>query len=84
MYSDMHVFTVMRVSASGRTFWCTEDHYRRTDTNGWCDTGQTYDFTPDPEGEEVEVRWTTKGWKQRGKPTRFRLGVRSKYHDHSF
>lgn len=83
-YTDRHPFAIVRVSDSGKTFWAKEDKAERTDDNGMSDVGQQYQFTPDPNAPEVEVRWTGKGWKRKGHPNFFVVGKREKYHDFSF
>lgn len=83
-YSDRYAYTVVRTSASGKTFWAVEDGATRTDEGGMTDSGQRYSYAPNPGGVEIEVRWTGKGWKRLGRPTCFKLGVREKYHDFGF
>jgi hypothetical protein len=83
-YSDRYAYTVTRTTPSGKTFWAKEDSATRTDKNGMTDSGQAYTYKPNPDAEEVEVRWTGIGWKRRGRSTYFKIGVREKYHDFGF
>ena len=82
-YSDRHAYTITKVSESGKAFWAREDKATRTDKNGMSES-QGYTFTPDPDGREVEVRWTGRGWKRVKHSSYFKVGVREKYHDYSF
>jgi hypothetical protein len=83
MYTDRLPFTITRVSDSGKTFWAKEDVATRTDSNGISEC-QSWEFTPDPNAPEVEVRWTGKGWKRKGHSSFFAIGKRERYHDFSF
>lgn len=81
MWSDRHAYTVTWVSKSGKTFRARQDKAIRTDSNGWSES-QTYRFEPNPNGSEVTVRWTKRGWRNKG--TGFKLGERDEYCDPSF
>lgn len=82
-HSDRTPYTVIEVSESGKTCKVQEDTAIRTDKNGMTDSGQTYLFTPNPEGNIVTLRQNRKGqWVHKG--TVFRMGARDKYHDFSF
>lgn len=80
-WSDRDPYTIIKVSASGKTFWMQEDNARRTDNNGMSDA-QSYEYTPNPNGEVRQVRLTTRGWKSNGQ--RVAVGHRRKFYDYSF
>lgn len=81
MYSDRAAYTVIAVSASGKTVTVQRDKATRTDMNGMSEC-QTYTFEPDPQGSTYVLRLTKRGWAHKG--SRFALGYRSEYHDFSF
>lgn len=81
-YTDRNPYTVVRVSSSGKRCWVKADEYERTDANGISDVGQAYQFTPNPEAPEVELRWTGRRWMSNGQT--YIVGKREKYHDFSF
>jgi hypothetical protein len=84
-YTDRSAGTITRVSKSGKRFWFREDNAKRTDKLGMTDSGQTYEFTPNPDAVEEEVRMTKKGWRIGGlRGRKVAVGVRSHYHDFSF
>jgi hypothetical protein len=83
MWTDRKPATVIRISASGKTFWIQEDDAKRVDKNGMSDA-QVYEYTPDPEGivhrccRHRDGRYHTSGG------TTVCIGVRSRYYDFSF
>lgn len=82
-WTDRHPGTVTWVSPSGKTLRFREDDYRRTDDRGMTDSGQQYEFTPNPAAPEREARLTSKGrWRAKGQS--IVVGRREKYHDFSF
>lgn len=87
-WTDRHPYTVVAVSASGKTITLQRDEARRTDKNGMSES-QSYLFIPNPYGDMIKAslrkngQWVEVG-KQLGTGYRFQLGVRSKYHDYSF
>jgi len=80
-WSDRYPYTVIAVSASGKTIKVQSDKYTRTDANGMSEC-QTYEYAPDPNGVTITVRLTKRGWYAKG--SKFCLGSRSRYHDFSF
>lgn len=82
MWSDRVAYTIIAVSASGKSCTVQEDKATRIDSRGM-DEAQEYTHESDPEGSTTVVRLTKRGWrsKQLG---RFALGYRSSYHDFSF
>jgi hypothetical protein len=82
-YSDRHAYTIVEVAKSGRSFRARMDKATRTDNNGMSES-QGYTFEFDPDGEEVNVRWTGRGWKRVRHSSYFKIGIREKYHDFNF
>lgn len=80
-WTDRYPYTIVWVSASGKTVKVQEDIATRTDMNGMSES-QTYDFKPDPTAPIKAVRLTKKGWVSAGQ--KFVLGKRDAYHDYSF
>ncbi len=81
LFTDRRAYTVVAVSASGKTCKVQADKFVRTDANGMSED-QTYDYAPDPNGAVVTLRLTKKGWRSGGR--RFGMGYRRAYHDFSF
>ena len=79
-WSDRTPYTVIAVSASGKTATIQMDRWTRVDSNGMSDA-QEYAITPDPDGATRTIRLGKKGWGSKGE--RFALG-RSRYHDFTF
>lgn len=85
-HSDRHACTIIRVSESGKTFWCQRDIATRTDNNGMSES-QEYTFRPDPShGTKYEVYKTRDGknWKVRGAGLFVLVGIRREFYDFSF
>ena len=86
-YSDSKPYTVIAVHPQGRRCTIQEDIAVRTDNNGMSDC-QTYDYTPNPEGQVIEISVRKDGrWRQVGRAAvsgTFVVGKRRKYHDYSF
>ena len=81
-WTDRNPATIMKVSASGKTFEFTYDEYRRTDDNGFSDH-QTYEYKPRPDGVRYTARLTKSGrYKCKGQTVV--VGEREKYHDFNF
>jgi hypothetical protein len=58
------------------------DTATRIDTNGQSDA-QSYDITPNPNGNIIRAKWTTKGFRT-ASGTAVRIGSRDMYYDYSF
>ena len=88
MWSDRHAYTIDTVSASGKRLTARRDNATRTDDGGMTDSGQTYDFSYNPDAApetfslRVNGRWIRSGEGLNG--TVLRIGERYKYHDFSF
>lgn len=83
--SDCYPFTVSRVHPDGMRCWVKADDFKRTDTNGFSET-QTYEYTQNPNAEEIALRWTGKRWQNvaGARWTPYRIGERKAYTDPSF
>lgn len=82
--SDRYPFTVSRVHENGLRCWVKADEFKRTDKNGQSES-QTYEYTPDPNADEVELRWNGKRWANVGKlKSTYRIGEREAYVDPPF
>lgn len=82
-WTDRHAATVVRVSASKKTFWLQQDRAIRTDKNGMSEC-QEYTFERQPNAQARKVVMTKKGWREAGGGYMVALGVREEYHDFSF
>jgi hypothetical protein len=81
--SDRYPFTVTRVHETGLRCWIKADEFKRTDKNGISES-QSYEFTPNPDAVEIELRWNGVRWASRPASRRaYRLGVREAYVDPS-
>lgn len=89
MWSDRHAATVVGVSESGKTVQVQQDHAKRIDDLGMTDSGQQYEFTPNPDAGIATFtlrktgRWVRKGESERN-GTVILLGHRDEYYDFSF
>lgn len=81
MWTDRHAYTVIEVSASGKTVKVQRDKATRTDGRGMTDA-QSYKYEPDPQGAVRTVRLTKRGWRSNGEAVL--MGVRDEYYDYSF
>jgi hypothetical protein len=82
--SDRYPFTVTRVHETGLRCWVKADEFKRTDKNGISES-QSYEFTPNPDAVEIELRWNGVRWASRPASRRtYRIGVREAYLDPSF
>jgi len=81
LWSDRHAYTVIAVSASGKTIKVQRDKAIRVDGNGMSES-QDYTYETDPTGTIRIVRLTKRGWRAKG--SKFTLGMRMEYHDYSF
>src|SRR4051812_8625416 len=71
MFSDRHAGTIVEVLTSKagvvNAFVWQRDNAKRTDNLGMTDSGQQYEFTPNPEASKVKVtlrkngRWVVDG-----------------------
>ena len=83
-WSDREAYTVVAVSASGKTAVVQRDHAVRIDSNGMSDM-QSYEYSPNPDAARETIRLTSKGWKFAGPHgSRVLMGTRRAYHDFSF
>lgn len=83
-WSDKHANTVVRISKSGKTFWHKRDIAKRIDNNGMSEC-QTYEYSEDPDAQEVQVRLRKNGqWKEVESGRVVQIGFRRAYHDFSF
>ena len=78
-WTDRHAYTIIEVSASGKTIKVQRDRAIRTDKLGMSDA-QSYLYTPDPNGEVRTIRLSKKGWDK----GRFAIGFRKEYYDYTF
>lgn len=88
-WTDRHAATVVAVSASGTSVEIQRDRALRTDDNGLSESGQTYEFTPDPDAEVITYTLRSNGrWVRRGdemhKGSVLLIGSRDEYYDFSF
>ena len=81
-WTDRDAGTITRVSPSKKTIWFREDNAKRTDKLGMTDSGQTYEFTANPEAPEHKAVLRGGKWKSKG--LSIIVGRREKYHDFSF
>lgn len=93
-WSDSHAYTVVAVSASGKTVTLQRDSVKLND--GWrpdaipggffahvANNGsQKWDMTPDPNGAKVKARLTKRGWRSAG--SKVSLGVKREFYDYNF
>ena len=89
MWTDRHAATVVEVSPSGNRIGVRRDHARRVDKLGLTDSGQAYEFTPDPDAEiQTFTRRKDGRWVREGEPMRkgtvLVVGRRDEYYDFSF
>jgi hypothetical protein len=91
-WTDRHPFTVVRVSASGKTCWVRECSSRRTDNNGMSES-QTWEITENPGGRVLCFKLClggkrrSGGWREagsNGRGSRLVLGEHRRYFDFSF
>lgn len=82
MWSDRHAYTVVKIKSKCRII-VKRDKAIRIDNNGMSDC-QTYRYEEDPNGYELELIKTKKGWKRLGGCTPFMLGRRDEHYDYSF
>jgi len=80
-YTDRHAFTIIAVSASGKTITVQRDNATRADSHGMSDC-QSYTYSADPNGAIYELRLTKKGYAHKGTP--FTIGCRREHYDYSF
>lgn len=81
-WTDRHPYTIVAISASGKTVTVRRDVAKRIDSNGMSES-QEYEYSRDPNGSLVKLRQGKDGaWKHKGRY--FRLGEREEYYDHSF
>lgn len=80
-WSDRDPYTIIKVSASGKTFWMQADNYKRIDNNYMSEI-QDYEYTPNPNGVVRCVRLTVRGWQSNGQYVA--VGHRRRYYDYSF
>lgn len=81
LWTDRRAYTIIAISASGKTLTLRADKATRTDSNGMSEC-QNYTHTEDLDGETVVVRRTKKGWSSKSR--KFVIGHRDTYHDYSF
>lgn len=82
--SDSYAYTIVSVSASGKSFKATQDSVSRTDSNGPYTEDQHYDYTPNPQGELISFRIGTKTQRYQCKFGYAHLGYRRYYNDPCF
>ncbi len=87
-YSDRHAFTILTVSASGKTLTMRRDNAKRIDSHGMSDA-QEYDYTPDPFGGVFKATLRSTGkWKLVGSSTRnvttVLINTRREFYDYTF
>ena len=82
--SDSNPYTIIDVSASGKTIMLKADKVERIDNNGMSDI-QEYKYFWDPEGEELKATKRKNGsWKIVGTNMIVSIGIRRKFFDFSF
>lgn len=88
-WTDRHAATIVAVSESGRSVDVQRDIARRVDNLGMTDSGQCYEFTPDPTAAVLTYtlrrngRWVRKGAPMRGGSVLL-IGRRDEFYDFSF
>lgn len=87
-WSDRHAGTIIEVSKNKKRVVVQRDKAKRVDANGMSDA-QTYEFTPDPEGQTWVFSLRKNGrWAQVGETMsgglRLGIGYRSEYYDYTF
>ncbi len=83
-WTDRHAYTIISVSASGKSFKMQQDTARRVGKIEVSEN-QKYSFATNLNGQILTVRMTKNGWRiggQRG--TKVLVGVREEYYDYSF
>lgn len=96
-WSDRYPATVIEVENNGKRVTVQEDNYKRIDDNGMTDSGQEYEYTPNPNGnksvfmKDRRGRWQsatyneqTKRWNMEKGGDGLHLGSRERYYDFSF
>ena len=87
MATDRHAGTIIRI-VTPKKIIVQRDTSTRTDNNGMSES-QTYDYTPDTNGEQYTVtlrkngRWVIQG-QQAHNGTAFAIGHRSSYFDYCY
>jgi hypothetical protein len=89
MYSDRHAATIVEVGTNKagevNKIVVTRDHYRRTDSLGMTDSGQEYEFTPNPDGAKVTYTKRRNGqFIEQGSPMRGGGGILIGHRDHYY
>jgi hypothetical protein len=93
-WTDRHAGTITRVSPSKKTIWYKRDKATRIDKNGMTDSGQKYEFSPDPTAKEETARAVKRHVRLDGVEMdaiffmhhgqKILVGQRSEYYDFSF
>jgi hypothetical protein len=83
-WTDRKAATVVRMSKSGKTAWIKLDDARRVDDNGMTDSGQRYEYTPNPDAAERRMSLRKDGRWRTSEGQAVRLGSRDAYFDYSF
>lgn len=84
-WTDRMAGTIVEVSKSGKTITVQADTATRTDKNGMSEC-QEYEYTPNPNGEKMVFRITSKKGNKAWRSGCYTagLGGRRSYHDFSF
>lgn len=87
-WTDRKAFTIVKVSADGKTVWATRDIVTRTDAGG-PNNAQRYEFETDWDGEtdvytlRKDGRWIRKGMSMKNGQV-LSIGVRREFYDYGF
>lgn len=88
-WSDRHAATIVAASESGRSVGVQRDIARRIDSLGMTDSGQRYEYSPDPTAAVSTYTLRRNGrWVSKGAPMRsgsvLVIGYRDEFYDFSF
>ena len=82
MFTDRHAATIVKVTST--QVHVQEDAAKRIDTNGMCDSGQEYEYTPQPKALVQVFRRNKRGVYRNASGNTLSIGHRSKFYDFSF
>lgn len=83
MLSDRHAYTIVAITASGKTVKAQRDHTKRIDSNGMSEM-QEYEYSPNVNAEVESFRLHKDGSYRNKYGTKLSIGERYSYHDYSF
>jgi len=81
--SDSYPGTIVRVSASGKTFWYKKDTMHARKCNAYTED-QSWIYGVNPQAEEIRAHLTKRGYWKDSRGSRLHIGERRAYMDPSF